>query len=137
MRATMNNTVALSLFAAAAVFTSVGCVTARDPALHQSATGEKLGVQVNHKVLTVVERENLVDASAESKKGAFGLSIGHDVERDKHFDHVQLDQGGMPIDEEDFYAIAGDVQATRLIADKRASLESTQMIASLVSVGGV
>ena len=109
-----------SIVVAATATIAFTSACASNPALREEPTGARLAVEINERPVTVVERETLVDFGASNGKGgAAGLDIGRDVERERVLRNVQLKQGLRVVDEQDFYAIAGDRAAFKQVEDYR------------------
>ncbi len=109
----------------------VGCASVQqNPARHPRRNGEPLAVVENERTVTSIERENLVDmggsSAGQGSASAFGLNIGRDVERERTLHSFLLTHGGLPVDEQDFYALAGDQQAFSEIKRARDEAVKTQ-----------
>lgn len=126
------------------VLTCCACATTQqNPARHPANTGEVLAVEEDEKRIKTIERENLVNFNSSSlgrsASSALGFNIGRDVEREHVVRSFLLTHGGMPVDEQDFYELAGDLDAARQIEETRRELVARQEFWATAAplVGGV
>ena len=109
---------------------------ATNPAQHVPATGAALAVDVRDELYTYTATEQVGQVEHRDSAGNLvGTStMTQDVQRTGVARTVTLLQGGAPVDEQDFYAIAGDEDARGQIEGERALGEALQ-IGGLTTLG--
>lgn len=104
------------------------------------ATGEPLGVNIETKTYTYKEKEKVGTVETRSRYGTTTSDVYAERTKVGSYKVWRPMQGALPIDEQDFYQIAGDIERAEAIRAERAEAEKYAKIgiyggAALVAAG--
>lgn len=134
----------LVLAVALVPFALLACATT--PARHIPASGDPLAVDVRDQSYTYTTKEKVGEVEHKDETGrTVGTStVTQDVSRVGSYTVWSFRQGEVPLDEQDFFAIAGDEEARKQIQDGRSFGEVLQTggigaigVGAAIGVGGL